>query len=157
MGKTLEEYAALHQQQEPAQERQAIIETSRSYSDIQQERDRVEKLKTSISQQLQAGNAPEYILYSALQAIGILTHDSAWTEAGIQILDRVYDDLAQQSLLNDNAAIAAQRLDALQSQYNDRLRRQLHRSINGYRRVEKALQEALQAVNDLDPQEDLEE
>ena len=105
-------------------------------------------------QQLEQGNAPETILYTALRAIGLLTHDAEWTEAGKQTLDRVYADLAQQSFLTDNAAIAAHRLEQMQNDYNDKLRRQLTRNLNGYRRIEKALQEALQAVNALEPQEE---
>lgn len=154
MAKTLEEYAAQHPQQEPERERQAIEETARSYREQMQERETVEGLKASILQQLEQGNAPETILYTALRAIGILTHDEQWTEAGRQTLDTVYADLAQQSLLTDNAAIAAQRLDTMQAEYNDKLRRQLQRNLNGYRRIEKALTEALQAVNALDPEPD---
>ncbi len=153
MGKSLAEYAAQHPQQEPKRERQAIAETARSYQDRQQEREAVEQLKASIAQQLQEGNAPQYILYAALRAIGILTHDTEWAEAQKRILDSIYADLAQQSLLTDDAAIAAARLDAMQTQYNDKLRRQLTTQLNGYRRIEKALQEALQAVNVLEPQD----
>ncbi len=154
MGKSLAEYAAQHPRQEPEQERQAIAETARSCQDRQQERETVEQLKASIAQQLQEGNAPQYILYAALRAIGILTHDTEWAENQKQILNNIYADLAQQSLLTDDAAIAAARLDAMQTQYNDKLRRQLTTQLNGYRRIEKALQEALQAVNALEPQED---
>jgi len=151
MGTTLAEYAAQHPQPEPERERQAIDETARSYREQMQEREQVEGLKASILQQLEQGNAPETILYTALRAIGILSHDAAWTEAAKQTLDSVYADLAQQSFLTDNAAIAAHRLEQMQVEYNDKLRRQLTRNLNGYRRIEKALQEALQAVNDIEP------
>jgi len=154
MAKTLEEYAAQHPQQEPERERQAIAETAQTYRERQQEREQAEQLKASILQQLEQGNAPQYILYTAIKAIGILTHDAEWAEAGRQTLDTVYADLAQQSLLTDNAAIAAQRLDTMQAEYNDKLRRQLQRNLNGYRRIEKALTEALQAVNALGPEPD---
>ena len=139
----LAEYAAKHPQDEPQQE------TARSYHDRQQERERVEQIKESIAHQLKAGNAPQYILYPALEAIGILTHDPEWTQAGQKALDTVYDDLAQQSMLTDTAAVAARRLDTMQQQYNDRLRRQLRSQLNGYRRIEKALQDALQAADEL--------
>lgn len=155
MGKSLAEYAAQNPMQEPERERQAIEETARSYREQMQERETVEGLKASILQQLEQGNAPETILYTALRAIGILTHDEQWMEAGKQTLDKVYADLAQQSFLTDNAAIAAHRLEQMQADYNDKLRRQLTRNLNGYRRIEKALQEALQAVNALEPQEEI--
>ena len=51
--------------------------------------------------------------------------------------------------------MAAHRLEQMQTDYNDKLRRQLTRNLNGYRRIEKALQEALQAVNALEPQEEI--
>ena len=155
MGKTLAEYAAQHPQPEPERERQAIDETARSYRTQMQEREQVEGLKSSILQQMEQGNAPETILYTALRAIGILTNDAEWTEAGKQALDSVYADLAQQSLLTDNAAIAAHRLKQMQADYNDKLRRQLTQKLNGYRRIEKALQEALQAVDALEPQKEI--
>lgn len=147
MGKTLAEYAAQHQQQEPERERQAIAETARICREQAQELEDVETLKASILRQLQQGNAPELILYTALQAIGILTHDPEWAEAGKTCLDSVYEDLAQQSLFADNTAIAAQRLDMMRERYNDKLRRQLLQSLNGYRRIEKALTEALNALD----------
>lgn len=155
MGKSLEEYAAQNPAQEPEKERQAITRTARSYEDRQQEAAEAQRLKESITNQLEQGNAPEYILYTAIKAIGLLTHDEEWAQAGERCLDSVYEDLAQQSFIVDNAAVAAQRLDSMQAAYNDKLRRQLTRSISGYRRIEKALQEALQAVNDLEPQEDI--
>lgn len=153
MAKSLEEYAAQHPQQEPERERQSIQEAAKTYQDRRQERERIEQLKASIMRQLEQGNAPQYILYTAIKAIGLLTQDAAWTEAAQKTLDSVYADLAQQSFLTDNAAIAAQRLETMQTDYNDKLRRQLTRQLNGYRRIEKALQEALQAVNAIEPQE----
>ena len=155
MGKSLEEYAAQNPAQEPETERQAVNKTASSYEDRQQERAEAERLKESITNQLEQGNEPQYILYTAITAIGLLTHDEQWAEAGKSTLDKVYEDLAQRSFLVDNAAVAAQRLDGMQAAYNDKLRRQLTRSINGYRRIERALQEALQAVNELEPQEDI--
>lgn len=152
MAKSLEDYAAQNPQQEPERERQSARETARSYREQMQEREQVEGLKASILQQLEQGNAPETILYTALRAIGILTHDAEWTESGEKTLESVYADLAQQSLLTDNAAIAAQRLGTMQADYNEKLRRQLQRNLNGYRRIEKALTEALQAVAALEPQ-----
>lgn len=153
MGKSLEEYAAQHPQRAPDRERQAMQETARTYSDRQAERETIEQLKASIMRQLEQGNAPENILYTALQAIGLLTHDAQWTEAGQKTLAAVYADLEQQSFLTDTAATAAARLDKLRSAYNDKLRRQLNAQLSGYRRIEKALQEALQAVDATEPQE----
>lgn len=148
MAMGLLEYAAQNPQQEPEQERQAIETTARTYREQQEAQETAEALKESIAQQLKQGNAPQYILYAAIRAIGLLTNDPEWTEAQHKALDDVYSDLAQQSFLVDNAAIAAERLDKMQRDYIDRMRRQLTKSLNGYRRIEKALTEALQAVND---------
>ena len=126
-------------------------ETARTYNDRQQEREIVEQLKASILRQLEQGNEPQIILYTALKAIGILTQDAQWAADGQEILDKVYSDLAQESLLTDNAATAAARLDTMQATYNEKLRRQLKSQLNGYKRIEKALQEALQAVNTMEP------
>ena len=151
-GKTLEEYAAQHPQTEPERERQAIAGTARRFREQMQERETVDQLKESILQQLEQGNAPELILYTALRAIGLLTHDDQWTEAGQKSLDAVYSDLAQQSLLTDNAAIAAHRLETMQTAYNEKMRRQIIRSLTEYRRIERALQEALQAIDAIEEQ-----
>lgn len=154
--KSLEEYAALHPLPAPEFERQAMAETAKTYAEQQEEREEAERLKASILQQLEQGNAPQYVLYTAIKTIGLLTHDEVWADTGHEYLDSVYSDLAQQSFLTDNAAIAAQRLNAMQAEYNDKLRKQLNRSINGYRRIEKALQEALQAVNAMEPPDPIE-
>ena len=151
-GKTLEEYAAQHPQTEPERERQAIAGTARRFREQMQERQTVDQLKESIVQQREQGNAPELILYTALRAIGLLTHDDQWTEAGQKSLDAVYSDLAQQSLLTDNAAIAAHRLETMQTAYNEKMRRQIIRSLTEYRRIERALQEALQAIDAIEEQ-----
>ena len=80
MGKSLEEYARLHPQPEPDQ--RAMEETARTYNDRQQERETVEQLKASILRQLEQGNEPQIILYTALKAIGILTQDAQWAADG---------------------------------------------------------------------------
>lgn len=152
---TLAEYAVQHPQQEPEQERRTVDESARRYREQLQDREQAEELKASILQQLEKGNAPETILYTALRAISILTHDAEWLEAGEKTLDSIYADLAQQSLFTDNAAIAAKRLETMQAGYNDKLRRQLSRQLMGYRRIERALTDALQAVDELEPQEQI--
>ena len=142
MGKSLEEYAARHPQPEPE-----AADTARRYYEAQQERERVDQLKASISHQLEQGTPPQYILYAAIRAIGILTHDEAWAEAGAAALDRVYEDLAQQSMQNDEAAIAERRLKEILEQYSTTVLRQLNSQLRKTVKLEKALQEAIAAVN----------
>ena len=152
---SLDEYAVQNPMQEPQQEAQSIQDTAQIYRDRQERQQDISRLKDSITNQLEQGNAPQYILYTAIQAIGILTQDEQWAEAGKQFLDNVYADLAQGSFLVDNAAVAAYRLEDMKAAYNEKLRRQLTRDLNSYRRIEKALQEALQAVNDIEPREEI--
>jgi chaperonin cofactor prefoldin len=153
MGISLEEYAALHPTEKP-EIMPEIEEAAKTYRERQQEREEVEILKQSISRQLEQGNAPQYILYTAIKAIGILTNDARWTERGHNALNDVYEDLAQESFIVDNAAIAAQRLDDMEKKYNAKLKKQLQTQLNGYRKIEKAITEALKAVNELSPEEE---
>lgn len=153
MGKTLKEYAAQHPQQEPEREREQMRSTTEAIKDRQQEREQAERLKESILQQLEQGNAPESILYTAIKVIGLLSSDPGFAEAGQRCLDAVYADLAQQSLLVDNAAVAAHRLETMRHDYNKKLKTSLTRQLNGYRRIADALLKALQAVDEVEPQE----
>lgn len=143
----LEEYAAQHPQQKPTQ---GPAETAQTYHDRLEERAQIDKLKLSISRQLKEGNEPQYILYTAIKAIGILTKDPEWFAEGEAALDAVYADIAQESLLTDRAAIAAQRLDAMQGDYNRKLRAQAQRQLAGYKKIEGALKEVLRALNELE-------
>lgn len=153
MGMTLEEYAALHPMPEPPQEAAATT-GGRSYADALAEREKVAQLKDSITHQLEAGNAPQTILYTAIRAIGLLTHDAPWSEAAERALDSVYSDLAQQSLLTDTAAAATARLDEMREQYAGKMQRQIKAQLNACKRLTAALQEAQAAANALQPSDD---
>lgn len=153
MGKSLAEYAAQNPQQEPPREREAMHQTAETIKDRQEAQERAAQLMQSIQTQLEQGNAPQTILYTAIQTIGILSHDAEWAAAAETSLDTVYADLAQQSLLVNEATIAAQRLEQMQEDYNGKLRRQLTRQLSGYQRIAKGLNEALDALNQIDPQE----
>ena len=145
-GLSLVEYAAQHPQREPEQDRRSAGETARSYQDRRDDMERVAQLKKSIAFQLERGAAPQDVLYSAIKAIGILTKDTDWTDTTTQAIDSVYGDLAQQSLIDDNAAIALERLAERRAEYDSKLIRQLSTQMQGYRRVEKALRDALNAI-----------
>lgn len=146
----LAEYAAQHPQEMPEREREAIAATAGTVKDRLQERERADQLKKSILAQLQQGTAPQYILYAAVSAIGLLTGDAEWEATAKAALDAVYDDLAQMSLLTDTNASAAQRLQQLQRAYNAKLRQQLTRQQAGYKRIDKAISEALDALEALE-------
>ena len=146
MGKSLAEYAREHPTQEPEQEREQREQITRERHDREQERQEVDRIKTGILSQLKQGTAPQYILYGALSVIGILTHDEAWTKQGQEILDGVYSDLGQQSFLVDNEAVAAERLEEMQREYNEKLKKQTEAQLKKYKAVERALYETLKAI-----------
>ena len=154
MARGLFDYAEQNPAGEPPQETRALRETVRTYREAQAQRETAEELKKSISQQITGGNAPQYILYTAISAIGLLTNDPGWTEEQRGRLDAVYDDLRQQSFITDNEEIAAHRLAEMQRAYNSKLRKSLERNLNGYKRIEKGITEALKALNEIDPQGD---
>lgn len=111
----------------------------------------VADLKESIKKQLTEGNAPQYVLYAALRAIGILSNDPEFAETCRAQLDAVYSDLAQQSFIVDNEAIAAARLDELKEKYNAKLRKQLTSDLKGYRKIERSINDILRSLNEIDP------
>jgi IS30 family transposase len=152
MGKSLAEYAAANPQQEPEQEREAMHQTSETIKDRQLEREQAAQLMQSIHTQLEQGNAPQTILYTAITTIGLLAHDKEWAESAQTSLDAIYTDIAQQSLLVSEATMATHRLSQMQEDYNAKLRMQLTRQLSGYQRIAKGLSEALDALNQFSPE-----
>lgn len=154
MGKSLEQYAAENPTAEPEQERQQREQITKDYQERKLNRLEVDRLKEGILSQLKQGTAPQYILYPALKAIGILTADEAWTKQGQSILDNIYEDLGQQSFLVDNEAVAAARLEEMQREYNRKLKKQTEAQLMKYRVIERALNDTLKAVKELEQGED---
>lgn len=153
MGISLEEYAAQHPQEMPKAEReqqQQTIAIKEMMQDRQDEQARIERLKQSVIAQLEQGNAPQFVLYAAIDALGLATHDPDFSDTCKQLLDKVYDGLEQQSLLTDNAAIAAARIADMKADYTARLRRQLTKQLIGYQKIANGLNEALAALNEID-------
>jgi hypothetical protein len=111
--------------QAPQQEAQAIRDTAQTYRDRQERQEKTAQLKESILQQLEQGDAPQLILYTAFKAIGTATNDDEWVEAARGYLDRVYGDLMQESFIDDNAAIAEKRLEEKRAEYVDKTRRRM--------------------------------
>lgn len=124
----------------------------KSYSDRQEERQQAIDLKESITRQIQEGRNPENILYTAIRAIGLLTNDNEWTEQNTAALDKVYEDLGQQSFIVDNAEIAARRLDKMQKDYQTKLRRQVMTQLNGYKRIQSGLSDIVRALDSIEDQ-----
>lgn len=151
MGKSLAEYAAERGRIEPpATEIETMKGIAAAAKDRQQEAEDAAALKASIAEQIEQGQEPQYILYTAIKCIGLLTHDPAFTEAATGQLDAVYADLAQQSLFNDNAIIAGQRLQDKTQRYNEKLRTQINRQLAAYKGIADALTGALETLNRLE-------
>ena len=106
----------------------------------------IEAAKESIAAQISEGTPPEYVLYSALQLIGLLTHDNAWSEDQRAKLDKVYEDLAQISLLADNEAIGRARLEEQKRAFSDKVLRRLNRTKKECEKMAEALNQAIAAA-----------
>lgn len=150
MGKSLEEYARENPMPEPPQEAERRQQAEKAMDKAKKDRERVDRAKEAITAGLAQGSAPQFLLYRAIDAIGILDHDEEWAEARKGELDAVYSDLAQESFLVDNAAIAAERLDRMQKDHNAKLRKELNRQLGKQIQIEKELRGALQALNELE-------
>ena len=127
----------------------AAIE-QRTYQEAQADQARAAQLKNSIADQMERGETPEIVLYSAFELIGLYSGDPEWTRTQRARLDAVYKDLAQQSLITDNAAIADARLRAAAADFAAKTRRTIRAKLNGCERLEKALRTALQELDTLD-------
>ena len=150
MGIGLFEYAASNPGQvEPEQTRQEIIETARSVQD----QAKIEELKDSIALQISQGREPQYILYTAVHVIAMLTHDREWEQRQGDALDGIYKGIAQESLFRDGIAEAANRRAQHLNDYVQKTRRQITKSLNGCRKLEKDLEDALQDIEGMAPDE----
>lgn len=143
------------EQAEPEQIGDSLEAHTRDEKQRATDRAEADRLKEIIVRQLEAGAEPHIILLTAVKAIGLYSDDPAFTEATKGQIDAVYSDLAQQSFIQDNAEIARQRLEGIQTEYREKARKGLTRQLNATRRIERALQEALQAVADADPAADV--
>jgi hypothetical protein len=147
MGLGLREYAAMHPTGEPPQEQ---AKTADPMEEARRIRDKVDRAKAALAAGLEMGTPPESLLYTALDAIGIMDNDPTWAEPLKEKLDSIYGDLAQQSFVVDNEAIAAGRLDRIHREHNAKLRRDLNRMIGRQAKIETALRGALRELDDLE-------
>ena len=138
------EYMETHPGKEPEPIKK---EPQKDYRQRREELERAGELLQSIEEQLKQGAEPQYILYTALKAIGIYANNAEWAERQRARLDAVYDDLAQRSLFIDEAAVAAERLDKKQHDYLDRMRRRLQSNLRDCQKIERELEDTLRAVN----------
>ena len=126
----------------------------RTCGEIENDLEQAEMMKRAIHTQLEEGNSPESILCTALRTIGLLTNDEQWADRCMGILDEVYSDLAQQSFIADNQAIARQRLEDMGAKYREKVRKAVNAQMSGYGKIEKALRDVLVAVSEMDGLQD---
>lgn len=145
----LEEFAAMHPVAEAdVREMQSVTAAALSpYLEDVKRREEADLKKQSILALLKGGSPPETVLYTALETIGLLTNDEAWSDEARGILDSVYSDLDQQSVFVNTAEAAVDRLEAMQADYERKTRSKLKTALNGCSRLEDTLRKAL---NELD-------
>lgn len=140
-----------HEEPEQIETGKALNDDTRDELERAQDRNEADRLKESITRQLEAGQEPHIILLTAVKAIGLYSGDPEFTTAAAAKIEAVYSDLEQMSFAQDNAAIARDRLESMQAAYKDKARKGINRQINAARKIERALLEALQAVDALEP------
>lgn len=104
-------------------------ETVKAYYDIKDTEEQARQLKESISQQIEAGSAPQYILMPAIAAIGILTKDTEWGNRMISSLEGIYPNITQESLFIDQAAANAGRLENRREEYLRKLEKRVYKEM----------------------------
>lgn len=104
---SLQEFALLNGVGEPPAPPPALP----TYEEQEESFKRVGLLKQSIMEQLQGGNDPESILYTALEALSLATHDPDFLEQGASFLN---GDKVEQSFFLD--------LEKMQEKRNERRR-----------------------------------
>lgn len=128
MDEGLFEFAQMNQgTPDPIPDTKGQREGVERYRQRQNDLAKSKELMQSIEAQLHQGTPPQYVLYTALRCIGLLTGATEWDERQRAALDETYKDLAQESLFTDGEALALQRLEDQQAQYIDKTRRKLKR------------------------------
>ena len=92
----------------------------------------VAALKESIKKQLIEGNEPQYVLYTAIRTIEILSNDPSWAEECKAQLNAVYDDIAQQSLIIDAHAVELARLEKAKADYSRKIIKRVKTDIRNF-------------------------
>lgn len=122
-------------------------------ADQQARRERAGELRGCIMRQLQQGQPPQIVLYNALEAIGLYSGDTEWTERATRHLDSVYADLAQDSFMYDTATVAADRLTEKALEYDRKLRTRLNKAIRDYEALAEGFRGILSAMSEAENRE----
>lgn len=133
-------------EEQPPQE---TIDVRAEYEARRAAAEKANELKESISRQIEQGNDPQYILYTAIRAIGYLTRDTEWQREQEKQLDSVYGDLAQVSFLLDETAIAGERLEEKRQQYAERMLKRLNNNLKDCEKIQTSIKQAMEATRKL--------
>ena len=146
MGIGLFEYAQNNPDQvEPEQARQETAATVRSFQNLE----KVQELKASIADQISQGREPQYILYTAIRVIEMLTNDSEWAHPLQEELDRLYSGIAQESLFRDQTAAAIRSQQEHLTRYTQKKHRELNNSLTECRKLAIELETALRIIDNM--------
>lgn len=106
---------------------------------VQDRLERAENLKTAILRQMEDEQAPELILYMAIEAIGLLSDDADYIECGQRWLNIVYKDLGRDAETLTDATGQARRLEQMQADYTQKLYNSITRQMGTCRKIMEAL------------------
>lgn len=127
----------------------ALVKHDRDAEKTREAFTKAEEMKKTLVRSMEAGTEPQNVLYRALEIIGLLTDDKAFTEKTTGILENVYGDIAQLSFIQDNTLTAQARIDELTKDYIDKARRGVVQQYKRTMRVEDALKKTLDELDNL--------
>ena len=134
----LKEYAAKHGSIEPP----VISGPAVDFEQMQEDHDRLATMKRDILLQLEQGEDPESILYTAIHAIGLATHDKAYTEQATSYLN---GNKAEASLFLDLDEMEAKRAERRRA-YLDKRRKDVLRQVKLLDADRQALRQELDSL-----------
>ena len=149
----LQEYAAKNPGEPIAKEQSEMKELARSVSDAREDREEAERLKDVIGLQIEKGQEPQTILYTALKCIGLLTNSQEWAESGHAALEAVYQDIAQQSFLVDQSAIEIERLNRKEEDYRQKLLKNMERQLRNCQKIDRDITSVIRSLNEISREE----
>lgn len=146
MSKGLFEYAVDHPegQQRPG-EADLMRQQAQDQQAAQDAAQEALEVKEVIQAQLDQGRPAQEVLQSALRCISILTGDPRFFELSQARASALYGNLGD----GGQAATMADRLQAAEIEYNDRLQKRLEQDRRAYKKINDQITEALNALTTL--------
>lgn len=129
--------------QEPERERQAAAQAAETREDLKQRYEAIAEKKESILLQMEQGNAPQSILFSAVDLIGLCVSDPEWTDKAKEYLDKAYimDELDERQAGIEATTNEARRLADQHREYMRKLKKQTTNNLKNLIRLESRLRD----------------